>query len=120
MEILGIRFCTVTAQAKEELDFFENKLSLKNNFDSNNDFVGGVFSTEDQSSWLECWQASEQMPSGIMLQLVVKDADAFAKNARLNGLQPSGPVDAHGERIYYLKTPSGMNMSFQSKLSSAQ
>ena len=116
MEILGIRFCTVTDDAKAELDFFENKLGLSNDLAENNEFVGGVFSTGDKSSWLECWQSSEQMPSGIMLQLVVADADAFAENVKSKGLEPHGPVDAHGERIYYLKSPSGMNMSFQSKL----
>ncbi|MBV1911072.1 MAG: hypothetical protein KUG78_17365 [Kangiellaceae bacterium] len=116
MEILGIRFCSVTDDAKAELDFFENKLGLTNDFTENEGFVGGIYSTEDKSSWLECWQSAEQMPKGIMLQLIVADADAFAENAKSNGLQPHGPVDAHGERIYYLKSPSGMNMSFQSKL----
>ncbi len=116
MEILGIRFCTVNDEAEKEIDFFSNKLGLKNDLDEHEGFVGGVFSTADKSSWLECWQSAEQMPKGIMLQLVVADADAFADNARANGLEPNGPIDAHGERIYYLKTPSGMNMSFQSKL----
>ncbi len=116
MEILGIRFCSVTDDAEKELDFFSNKLGLKNDLDSHEGFVGGVFSTKDKSSWLECWQSAEQMPKGIMLQLVVADADAFAENAKNNGLEPQGPIDAHGERIYYLKTPAGMNMSFQSKL----
>jgi len=116
MKIIGIRFCSVSDKAKEDIDFFENKLGLKNSIDSTDGFVGGVFSTEDQSSWLECWQASEDMPEGIMLQLVVEDADEFFENANSNGLSPSGPVDAHGERIYYLKSPSGVSMSFQSKL----
>ena len=116
MKILGIRFCSVSDKAKEDLDFFENKMGLSNSFDSNDEFVGGVYSTNDKSSWLECWQASEGMPEGIMLQLVVEDADKFSENAKSNGLEPFGPVDAHGERIYYIKTPSGVSMSFQSKL----
>ncbi len=45
-----------------------------------------------------------------------RHADEFAKNAKLNGVEAYGPVDAHGERIYYIKTPSGVNMSFQSKV----
>ncbi len=108
MEILGIRFCSVSDSAKADIDFFENKLGIKNTFKSQADFQGGIFPTDDQSSWLECWQASEQMPKGTMLQLVVKDADLFASNAKENGLEPYGPMDAHGERIYYLKAPSGL------------
>jgi len=56
------------------------------------------------------------MPAGIMLQIVVDDADAWAENARKNGLEPSGPIDDHGERIYYLKAPGGLPISFQSTL----
>ncbi len=116
MKILGIRFCSVSDKAKEDIDFFENKMGLNNSLDPNDEFVGGVFPTDDKSSWVECWQASEDMPEGIMLQLVVQDADEFSKNAKSNGLEPYGPVDAHGERIYYIKSPSGISMSFQSKL----
>jgi hypothetical protein len=116
MEILGIRFCHVTDEAEQELEFFNKQLGLKNDMDAHEGYVGGVFSTEDKSSWLECWQAADQMPAGIMLQLIVADADKFAENAKTNGLEPHGPMDAHGERIYYLKSPSGLNMSFQSKL----
>ena len=45
-----------------------------------------------------------------------KYATIIPENAKTNGLEPHGPMDAHGERIYYLKSPSGLNMSFQSKL----
>ena len=34
--------------------------------------------------------------------------------ARGNGLAPEGPMDAHGERIYFLRLPGGLQMSFQS------
>ncbi len=29
---------------------------------------------------------------------------------------PQGPVDAHGERICYVEAPTGLAISFQSKL----
>lgn len=116
MKILGIRFCSVSKDAEADIDFFENKLDIKNTFDNQPEFQGGVFPTEDKSSWVECWQASEKMPEGLMLQIIVEDADEFAENAKSNGVEPYGPVDAHGERIYYIKTPSGISMSFQSKI----
>ncbi len=116
MKIIGIRFCSVSQKAKDDLDFFENKLGLTNTLGPHTGFVGGVFPTEDQSSWVECWQASEQMPEGLMLQLVVENSDEFATNVKANGVEAYGPVDAHGERIYYIKTPSGVAMSFQSKI----
>ena len=56
------------------------------------------------------------MPAGIMLQIVVDDADVWAGNARKNGLEPTGPIDSHGERIYYLTAPGGLPIAFQSKL----
>ncbi len=57
------------------------------------------------------------MPAGTMLQVVVDDADAFAENAKQNGLDSQGPMDAHGERIYFIGTPTGLQLSFQPKLS---
>jgi hypothetical protein len=38
------------------------------------------------------------------------------KNARKNGLEPTGPTDDHGERVYYLIAPGGLPISFHSKL----
>ncbi len=49
-----------------------------------------------------------------MLQLVVEDADKFVANTTSIGVEAFGAMDTHGERIYYMKTPSGINMSFQS------
>ncbi|TQV81434.1 hypothetical protein [Aliikangiella coralliicola] len=118
MNLLGIRFCSVNEQAQEMLDFFQKGLSLKNTFESNQEFTGGVFPVGESDSWVEVWKASEQMPEGIMLQLVVEDADRVAENAREAGLHPQGPMDAHGERIYYLQAPSGLSVSFQSRLTS--
>ena len=51
---------------------------------------------------------------------LVDDADAFAAQARKNGLAPKGPMDAHGERIYMLEGPDGLQMSFQSKRNESQ
>ena len=76
--------------------------------------MGAVFPAAD--SWIEIWPEGPEMPAGIMLQIVVDDADAFAAHAKTNGLDPQGPMDAHGERIYYLKAPSGLQISFQSSL----
>ena len=55
------------------------------------------------------------MPACTMLQLVVDDADAWAARARENGLDPHGPMDAHGERIYFLQAPTGLPVTFQSR-----
>ena len=46
--------------------------------------------------------------------VVVDDADAWAGQARANGLDPQGPMDAHGERIYMLTGPGGLQVSIQS------
>jgi len=118
MKILGIRFCNVSADVKSDINFFEDKLGLENTFEKHQDFQGGIFATEDKSSWVECWQASEEMPEGIMLQIIVEDSDAVAAEAKANGQESFGPMDAHGERIYYVKTPTGLQISFQSKIPS--
>ena len=78
-------------------------------------FAGAVYPAGD-GSWVELWPSGEGMPAGTMLQLVVDDADAFATRARQQGFEATGPVDAHGERIYYLRNPDGLAISFQSKL----
>jgi hypothetical protein len=70
-------------------------------------------------SWIETWQTGDQMPLGLMIQIVVDDADGFAAHARQNGLEPQGPMDAHGERIYMLTAPGGLQLSFQSPLEPA-
>ena len=113
MQVLGIRFCSVHKEA-EALAEFLNKLGMpQRSFgEQSDDFMGAVFPAGD--SWVEMWNDGPEMPAGIMLQVVVDDADAFAEHARNNGLEPHGPVDAHGERIYYLKAPTGLQMSFQS------
>jgi hypothetical protein len=56
------------------------------------------------------------MPEMTMLQIVVDDADAWARRAKENGVDVKGPDDAHGERIYYIDGPGGLPLSFQSKV----
>ena len=68
------------------------------------------------SGWIEIWPEGPELPAGILLQIVVDDAVEFAAHARKNGLDPQGPVDAHGERIYFLQAPSGLPITFQSAL----
>ena len=119
MKLLGIRFCHVapaeTAEAVgrilgEGLGLASADIGLPAE-----PFSGAIYPAGD-SSWVELWPSGEGMPPGTMLQLVVDDADAFAAHARGQGVEPSGPVDAHGERIYYVQAPGGLAISFQSKL----
>ena len=116
MKVLGIRFCTVTEEGPALAGFLD-KLGLPQRDMGQGDsdaFMGAVFPAGDDS-WVEIWQPAEGMPAGVMLQVVVDDADAFAAHARDNGLEPQGPMDAHGERIYFLQAPSGLHVSFQSR-----
>lgn len=136
MKIRGIRFCQVSerGQAHAFADIF-TKLGFtqKELGAPEGDFNGAVFPIEHHSeqspptqsgptqsgsaqSWIELWPAGENMPEMVMLQIIVDDADAVADLARQNGLDPKGPDEAHGERIYYLHTPTGLPMSFQSKI----
>ncbi len=118
MRVMGIRFCSVSAEAEEVARFLGDGLGLTERKMSQDDapFSGAVFPAGAGESWVEVWPEGPGMPAGIMLQIVVDDADAWADNARKNGLEPAGPMDAHGERIYYLKAPGGLAISFQSKL----
>lgn len=117
MKVLGIRYCAVDSNAESLAKFFD-KLGLTRrdmgDCDDATAFSGAVFPAGD--SWIELWPDGPDMPAGTMLQVVVDDADAFAENARENGLEPQGPMDAHGERIYFIGAPTGLQMSFQSKL----
>lgn len=119
MRLKGLRFCHVAeGETAQDIAVVLGKLGLENTMpDGDTDaFPGAVFPNADSSSWVEVWAAGEGMPPGTMLQLVVDDADAVAEAARSGGLDPSGPMDAHGERIYYLPLPGGLMMSFQSAL----
>ncbi|MEM8530461.1 MAG: hypothetical protein AAGF95_06445 [Chloroflexota bacterium] len=120
MKVLGIRFCSVSNEAEQIAAFLRGGLGLPERAmpgaDAFDGFPGAVFPAESDESWVEVWPAGPEMPAGIMLQIVVDDADAWAENARQNGLTPEGPTDAHGERIYFLQAPGGLPVSFQSKL----
>ena len=123
MKVLGMRFCRVSEEsAARDLASFLLRLGLKERGMGEGGgagFQGGVFPIEHngENSWIEVWPASDGMPEMTMLQIIVDDADAFAEEARRNGLSPKGPDDAHGERIYFLEAPGGLPVSFQSKLS---
>ena len=88
------------------------KLLIKDDPDS---AKGGIFYAED-GSWIEVWKDGPQMPAGIMLQVVVEDADAMASYAKQNGLSPRGPMVADGEQLYSLVAPGGLVITFQSKI----
>jgi hypothetical protein len=120
MELLGIRFVSVSdegealARCLDDLGLRRRHFAEFTSEVGAASFKGAIF--PGGSSWIEVWPVGEGMPPGIMLQLVVDDADAFAAHARRHGLSPQGPVDAHGEHIYFLEAPSGLSMSFQSAL----
>jgi hypothetical protein len=119
MKVLGIRWSSVSADSAALATFFDQlglpRMDLSAYGIGSEPFQGAVFPA-GEASWVELWPGGPGMPSGTMLQVVVDDADAFAAHARGNGLDPQGPTDAHGERIYQLKAPSGLSISFQSKL----
>lgn len=117
MKVLGIRFCSVSKEAEALAGFLAHGLGLPqlDMGDDGSEFNGAIFPAGE--SWVEIWQQGPQMPAGIMLQIVVDDADEVAKAAERNGVELSGPVDAHGERIYYSNAPGGLSVSFQSRLS---
>jgi hypothetical protein len=117
MEVLSVRYCSVSSDAELLATFFD-ALGLPRKADAETHanpgaFSGAIFAAAE--NWIEVWPSSSGMPQGVMLQIVVDDADAFAKHAREHGLHPKGPMDAHGERIYFLDAPAGLKVSFQSK-----
>jgi len=123
MKVLAIRFCTVSPEAKALAGFFGSlgvpKMDLRGVLPPPHDgsFGGAFFTASD--SWIEVWPEGPGVSPGTMLQLVVDDSDAFAAYARQNGLSPEGPMDAHGEHIYFIKAPGGLQVAFQSALPSA-
>jgi len=121
-KVPGMRFCRVAHKddARDLADMLKRIGIAERDMHGGNApaFEGAVFPVAENAehSWIEIWPAGEAMPEMTMLQIIVDDADAFAQNARKNGLEPKGPDDAHGERIYYLEGPSGLPISFQSKI----
>lgn len=123
MDVLGIRFCAITPEADQLVEFLGLGLGLPcvakplkaGDPDSPH---GGIFPA--RGSQVEVWPEGEGMPAGIMLQIEVEDADAVAAHARQQGLEPRGPMVAHGEKIYSILAPSGLVMTFQSKLATGE
>ena len=115
MKVLSVRYCTVNANAEPLAKFFD-ALGLPrkagNAVGSSGTFTGAIFVAAE--NWIEVWPTDSGMAEQVILQIVVDDADAFAARARDHGLHPQGPVNAHGERIYFLKAPTGLQISIQS------
>jgi len=114
MRVRAIRFCSVSAQSEDLIRFFREGLGLPTRGAGEHAAEGAVFPAGE--SWIEIWKEGPGMPAGTTLQIVVDDADSLAQQARANGLEPEGPMDAHGERIYFLKAPNGLPVTFQSPL----
>lgn len=119
MQPLSIRFCAITPDADDLVEFLGIGLGLacvaKPLSPDPDAPTGGIFHAADESR-IEVWKDGPQMPAGIMLQIVVEDADAMAEHARANGLDPKGPMLTGEEKIYYVMAPGGLAMTFQSKL----
>lgn len=122
MEALGIRFCAVSKHAEDLAKLLGDGLGLTQKSTSeivdSKTLRGSVF--EAGSSWIEVWPESDQMPSGVMLQIVVDNADAWAERARNNGVELVGPMDINNERAYYLEGPGSMPITFQSAIHNAE
>lgn len=117
MNVLGIRFCAVADEALEMSKFFTEGLGLaERDLGGDAGEFSGCVIPAGSSSWVEIWQKGENMPAGLMLQLVVDDADAVAANAKANGIDVQGPMEAHGEKIYFAVAPGGLSVSFQQVL----
>jgi len=114
MKVLGIRFCAVAEEAIPMAQFFTKGLGFpERDLGGDADTFSGCVIPAGDASWVEIWQKGEDMPAGFMLQVVVDDADAVATNARENGLEVKGPMEAHGEKIYFAVAPGGLSVSFQ-------
>ena len=106
MQVLGIRFCAVAEEAQEMAEFFTQGLGLPDrDLGGGDEFHGAVIPAG--TSWIEIWNKSADMPAGLMLQIVVDDADAVAETARGNGIDVQGPMQAHGEKIYFAVVNQG-------------
>lgn len=114
MKVLGIRFCAVAEEAVPMAQFFTKGLGFpERDLGGEHDVFQGCVIPAGDSSWVEIWQKGENMPAGLMLQFVVDDADAVALTAKENGIEVQGPMEAHGEKIYFAVAPGGLSISFQ-------
>ncbi len=117
MEVIGIRFCAVSKEAEKLAEFLGDGIGLPKRDvggEESKEFNGAIFPAG--TSWIEVWPESEQLPEGIMLQIEVDNADEFAEHARKSGLEPHGPFEAYGEKVYYLHAPTGLPVTFQSRM----
>ncbi len=122
MQVLGIRFCSVSEEGAALAHFLRDILGIPPlytmdpgvNSEEHDSFEGTIFPAGD--SWIEVWPEGPGMPAGVMLQIIVDDADKWAEHARSNGAEPQGPVDAHNERIYFFTAPTGLAITIQSKI----
>ncbi|MGC4088649.1 MAG: hypothetical protein QM756_12270 [Polyangiaceae bacterium] len=112
MKVLGFRFCTVSPEAPKLASFLDALGFERHPLEGGDN--GAVFAAGE--SWLAMWPPSEEMQPGVMLQVVVDDADAFAERAREQGLNPVGPTDSKTKRLYFLQAPTGLQISIQSRL----
>lgn len=114
MKVLGIRFCAVAEEAVSMSEFFTKGLGLpERGLGGDADTFSGCVIPAGEASWVEIWKKGEDMPAGLMLQIIVDDADAVAANAKASGIEIQGPMLAHGEKIYFAVAPGGLSVSFQ-------
>lgn len=117
MKVLGIRFCVVAEEAIPMAQFFTKGLGLpERDLGGDADTFSGCVIPAGDASWIEIWKKSTDMPAGLMLQVIVDDADAVAATAKENGIDVQGPMKAHGEKIYFAVAPGGLSVSFQQVL----
>lgn len=123
MTIRGIRYCQVlSADDAETLARWLGELGWgltpRAMATAPATFEGAVFPSVESPdvTWAEIWPEGEGMPVGTMLQVVVDDADAYAKVARGNGVRVEGPMDMFGERIYFAEAPTGTKVAVLSKV----
>ena len=118
MQPRSIRLCAITPEADALVEFLGLGLGFpceaRELSDDPDAPKGGLFHTQDGSR-IEVWPEGTGMPAGMMLQVEVDDADEAAAYARRQGLAPKGPMEADGERMYYLLAPGGLAMTIQSK-----
>ncbi|KHE68565.1 hypothetical protein [Halobacillus sp. BBL2006] len=113
MKLLGYRHVTVSGE-DQMVDFLENEPTLSNSYFKTEKSPGTVFKREN--SWLELWTRTTHMPEKMMLQLIVDDADEFARYAKTNGVVLHGPMEEDGKRIYSIISPGRMPVTIQSAI----
>lgn len=116
MNVLGMRFVTVDRRGLELAKLLRDGIGLRvlGEFDDGKGFDGAVFEAGD--SWIEVWPEAPDMPAGVMLQIIVDNADEWAARAIEHGIEPQGPIDVHGDRCYALTAPTGLPITVQSKI----